>query len=339
MTGDNHVENGDSSICKPGAPRVTYVVLTHHAWPQVRRLIEAILRSSPTSRVLIAHDERQEAFPSTFPDERVHILKHGCKADWGSWELVDATLTALDFARRSHDPDLVCLVSGQDYPIRKLPEWERDAIAAPSWIGKVEPMFYTPRWGTRLGEGRDDMTRYLYRWFQTPVARMGVHARGRFGEFWRRLRDAIALRSEPVLALRVVNRGRGVYYGLRRRRVPFTEDRPCYFGSQWLALRRQELSWLLDEDLYPGSDLRRLYEKSIIPDESALVTPLCWRALPSSDMAPVTCVQWIPSLDRPKTYLIEDLPELIASGSPFCRKVDMIESAALMDALDNITRL
>lgn len=313
--------------------RTVYVMLTHRDWAQAHRLASAILSSSPAARVLITHDSRVEAFPVETGDQRIRIFRHGFASDWGSWEIVLATLAGFAEARRWASPDLVCLISGQDYPLRNLAEWESAAIAAPSWVGQARPLYYRPRWGTRLGEGDDTWTRYAYVWLRTPAARLGLNAHGLAGRMWRRVRDAVGLRAEPILGVRVVARGRGVHYGVRRLMTPFSTELPCYSGSQWVALRRHELDALLDVDLAPGSRLARLYERSLIPDESALVTPLSWRA-PPSELPPVTKVEWLPDLDRPRTYTLEHLAQLVSSGSPFCRKVDPVVSATLLDELD-----
>lgn len=311
---------------------VTYVVLTHRDWTQVRRLAGAILASSPQATVLIAHDARREPFPAQADDARIEILAHGRAADWGSWDLVEATLDAFAQARTRFDPQLVCLLSGSDYPVRPLPAWEAEALAADSWIGTAEPLEYTPRWGTRRGTGDDRWTRYAYRWFRSPFA-----ARATPLPPWRiRLRRGFFLRMEPLFGLRIVARGRGLHYGVRRAISPFRPDRPCYFGSQWLAVRRTELDRLLDRDFAPGSRLRRLYSSSIIPDESALVTALSWVA-PPSPLAPVSHVRWDAARDEPVTWTLADLDELTASGSPFCRKVDPARSGELLRALDRIT--
>ena len=245
-------------------------------------------------------------------------------------------LSALATARERTDPDLVCVVSGQDYPVRRLEDWEDEAMAADSWIGDAEPLRYAPRWGRRRGTGSDTFTRYDYRWFQTPAAKYGFRLNGQGGEFLRRVRDAVALRMEPLLSVRTVSRGRGVHWGLRRIPSPFTAQTPCWYGSQWLALRRPELDRMLDIDLAPGSRLRRLYRRTIIPDESAFVTPLSWRS-PPAQLPPVSHSVWDVARDAPMTWTVDDLETVVASGSPFCRKVDPVASAALLDALDRVT--
>jgi len=315
---------------RPGG--AAYVILTHRDWAQVRRLTRAIRSSSPDAFVLIAHDARTTPFPAETGDPRVELFVHGLDTDWGSWELVEASLRALAEARRRDDPSMVVLISGQDYPIRPLAEWEAQVLATGGWVGTAEALHYTPHWGRRRGEGRDELTRYTFRWFRTPLARFDIRIGGRAGRMLRRVRGAIALRLEPILGVRVVRRGRGVHWGIRRR-TPFTADRPCFSGSQWLALCRPELDRLLDEDLAPGSRLRRFYRRTIIPDESALVTPLAWRS-PPADLPPVTDVTWDVELDQPTTCTLDDLDRLVSSGSAFCRKIDPVASADLLDALD-----
>lgn len=312
--------------------RTAYVILTHSDWPQTERLLRAIRRSSPDSFVLVWHDGRTTTFPEAVEDPRIEVCAHQLATDWGSWELVEATLLAFEHVRELVDPELVVLVSGQDYPVRRLADWEADVIASGSWVGNAVPLRYVFHWGRRRGEGRDELTRYTHRWFQTPCARLGIRLGGATGDRLRQVRAGLALRLEPFLSVRVVTRGRGVFWGVRRR-TPFSSERPCHLGSQWLAVPRVLLDGLLDEDLAPGSQLRRFYRRTIIPDESALVTPLSWRATPAP-LPPVTHMVWDEVRDRPVTWSTEDLDALVGSGSPFCRKVNPVTSAQLLDELD-----
>jgi len=271
-------------------------------------------------------------------DDRIEIIVHGLSADWGSWEIVQATLVGFTHARRKHNPDLVALISGQDYPVRDLAEWEKMAIAASGWIGEARPLNYRAHWGKRYGDGDDRLTRYTYRWFRSPAEVLGLRLPDPIDRVWRRARRAVALRLEPMLSVRVVTRGRGTYYGVRRARSPFTSGRPCWFGAQWLAVRRHELDRLLDVDLAPGSRLWRLYRRSIIPDESALVTPLCWAGPPAA-MPPVTHLRWDDASDQVRIWERGDIREIVASGAPFCRKVDPVRSSDLLDMLDRRSAL
>lgn len=322
--------------------RTAYVVLSHRDWPQVRRLAGAILASSPHARVIVMHDSRRERFPAETDDERVEVVDHGLACDWGSWELVEAALRGFAIARDRHDAQLVALISGQDYPARGLEDWEQQAMAAGSWLGEAHRLAYTPRWGRRPGEGDDRLTRYSHRWFLSPAEVLRPRLPSAFklpprvAAGWNRVRWALARRLEPAVSVRHVARGRGIYFGVRRWRDPFAEG-GCWFGAQWVAVRRPELDRLLDVDYAARSRLRRVYRRSIIPDESALVTPLS-RAKAPSDLPPVSLQRWDDDLDGGITFTLEQLDEIVASGAPFCRKVDPDVSATLMDALDGRSR-
>ncbi|WP_136707702.1 hypothetical protein [Agromyces sp. H66] len=281
--------------------------------------------------MLIAHDSRREEFPAVDDDERIVVFNHGFASDWGSWQLVEATLAAFARARELFDPEIVTLITGADYPVRPLSQWEQEAVEAESWIGTATPLEYTPRWGRTRGAGDDRYTRYSLKWYRSPWA----DQLGKAPRWWVRLRTAAALRLEPVFGVRRVSRGRGLYYGFARVPQFFGSDRPCYFGGQTLAVRRTELDLLLDEDFAAGSPLRRAYRRAVIPDESALQTALAWRAAPSS-LPPVSFVQWDDAVDQCVVWRLHDLGAIRSSGSPFCRKVDPALSAELLDRLDGL---
>lgn len=294
----------------------------------------AILRSSPTACVVVHHDARTTQ-PPEVPDERVLVTTHRRSADWGSWEIVAATIDALRVARDTFDPALVVLVSGQDYPARDLAEWEAQFLTeGRAWAGTARPLSYRAKWGRPHGRGDDDLTRYTYRWYRLPFSRFlagdsGAARRIRW-PLWK-----LGHYLEPLVDVRSVTRGRGMHVGLRARRPPFDEMVPCYKGSQWWAMDRR----LVDAVLEQVVDNRRLvatYRRSVIPDESffqSAVAPLHDPSLGE----PVTHVDWLVEADAPKVLEMADLDDVLASGCPFCRKVEAGISDALMDRLDEMS--
>ena len=305
-----------------------YVVLSHTEADQVSRLAHAILRSSPDATVFVTHDARRTPAP-VIDDERVHVRSHGRATDWGSWELVEVTLEAMRAARDAVDPDLVVVVSGQCYPVVPLATWERELLAVGGWQGTARELAYAPAWGSRHGTGDDELTRYTYRWYPVGGVLDGVL---RAGHLPGRALWALAHRTEPLVSLRLVARGRGVHVGVRGR-MP-SPPSAIHLGSQWLALDRERLDLVLRE-LGEGRPLRRVYERSVIPDESAIQTVLA-RAQPPTVALPVSYSVWMAGDDTTRTFGLDDLDEIRASGSPFCRKVHTVRSAELMDALDRV---
>ena len=330
---DGHGTTSTTSTPTPppaGTPgRTAYVVLNHAHATQVGRLVSAIRRSSPTAHVVVAHDARRTQ-PLRVDDPDVDVWCHGLRTDWGSWELVEASLGAFERALRVPDTAWFVLLSGHDYPARALPAWEAELGASGGgWVGTAQPLRYQPRWGRSLGQGDDDLTRYAYAW--SPLPGPGVTIPPRLVRVLDRVSAAVFLRAEPVMSLRIVRRGRGRHLGVRRVPSPFRDGRECVKGSQWLAMDRRSLESVL-VSLAPGTRLRRVFERSIIPDEAAIQSVLHWtsRRLP---LAPVSHVQSLP--DGTVRVLDEtDAAAVLASGSPFCRKVDTHASERLLDRLD-----
>ena len=302
--------------------RTAYLVLTHTDAAAVVRLVPSLKAAKDQE-----FDEDDTEF---FHGDR------GLATDWGSWELVEATLGAVAQARAFADPDFFVLVSGQDYPARHLGTWEDEVRAAGGgWIGRPRPLRYRPTWGRRPGVGDDDLTRYSFRWWPLPpaVARMGRRFPERARHGAARVRDAVLLRAAPVVAVRFVSRGRGAHLGLPRSRRALG-GRVFVKCDQWIAFDR-DLAAVVLRDLAAGMPLRRLFERSIIPDESAIQTAV-HAVEPPTIPHPVSFVRWLPSLDRPAVLTLADLPELQASRSPFCRKVSSGHSADLLAALDDL---
>lgn len=319
-------------MTSPADPVCAYVVLSHSAAARIEQLVRAIRRSSPHSWVLVMHDDRRAPAP-VFDDPRVEVHTHGLRTDWGSWALVEATLLGLRRARELADPDLAVLVSGQCHPARSLSAWEQELSAAGGWQGEAQPISYRARWGAAPGSGDDTATRYTYRWFRSGLVDQVLRRKGPAARaLW-----AVARRTEPLVSLRMVERGAGAHVGLRRLRSPFGVERTCMFGSQWLAVDRVGLDQVLTE-LGPGALLERVYRRTIIPDESALQTVLASHRPPVIHRTVSHRVADRAPDGRPNASADVQLREILDAGTPFCRKVEDLDTEAV-DHLDARTEV
>lgn len=308
-----------------------YVVLSHRDPEQIARLTAAIRLSSPNSSVFVSHDGRGSAAPVSL-DPHVYVREHGRESDWGSFEVVRATLDAFAWAREVADPDMIVLVSGQHYPCRQLQNWETEFLAAGGgWIGWPSPLMYTPKWhgNAESGDDRAHIMRYSYRWFRVPgLAREEGRAFG--------LLRRILSRTEKLVAVRLLPRGQGVRIGVRRWPAPFTEDRPCYKSEAWYATDRRLLDDVLSRAV-PGDRWFETFRHSLVPDEAYVQTLLSWQAAAQTDQA-TTYADWSGGGAHPKVLELTDLDAIRASGAGFCRKVEPERSAALLEALDEVSR-
>lgn len=334
-SGVNGRADGDASHQGPSRLAV-YVVLSHRYPEQVERLCRAILRSSPGSRVLVFHDARGCSAPR-IDHSSVSVIEHTRASDWGSWEIVDNTIAAFRIAKRLFDPDVIALVSGQDYPVQPLRDWEQRFFAqGAGWVGTSWQLTYRPRWGKPYGVGNDELTRYAYRWFRLPFSRALTTSDATPAVITRWILDKVGHYAEPLVDVRVVARGRGYHIGFRAIRTPFGAKQPCYRGSQWIAMDRPMLAALLERHARDRR-LRRTYQHSIIPDESYIQTILTPLRQPQAD-ARLTYTEWLVEQDAPRTLTTADLDAIAESGAPFCRKVDPAISSDLLDVLDELSR-
>lgn len=314
------------------ARRAAYVVLSHRYTDQVSQLVDATIRLSPSSGVLVYHDARA-CPPPVLDHPNVRVVAHRTAADWGSWELVESTIAAMGIAVRTFDPEMLVLVSGQDHPTRNLAHWERDFFATGGgWIGEAHHLVYKPRWGKPYGVGDDDLTRYIYRWYRVPGSRWLGRSEWAPAVAARSLLMKVGHYAEPAVSVRNAARGRGIHLGLRAIRGPLGRRRPCYKGSQWLAIERSHWDEMLHRHHY-DVELRAAYRRSIIPDESYLQTILMSLGPPQTG-PPLTYVDWRVAEDAPKSLSLEDLNRVLDSGSPFCRKIEPGISDALVERLD-----
>jgi hypothetical protein len=174
-----------------------YVVLSHHVPDEVARVVGTILASSSGSSVRVEYDGRQAPSPGA-EDDWVTGRNHGLAADVGSWELAETGPEGLRRTRDMTDAEVVLLVSGQEYPVRQLADWERQVCTGEvAELIPAAPPRLRPDWGSRPGEGQDDLTRRV-----EPLLSRLVLERDR------RSPVAVRRRPDPLPALRRAGRGR-----------------------------------------------------------------------------------------------------------------------------------
>ncbi len=106
-------------------------------------------------------------------------------------------------------------------------------------------------------------------------------------------------------------------------------------GSQWWALSRESVAWIVEYlDRHPA--LARFYRHTFIPDESMIQTMLANSPFADRLSAqPVHYIDWErPNPKYPRTLESDDLSRLRATPALFARKVNEVQSAELLDLID-----
>lgn len=321
---------------KPTRPRpVAYLVLSHRDPAQVARLVDRLLGSDPTGHVIVAHDPAAGPLPAGGGPgrDRMHVMASASAREWGGFGLVADLLAAVAWTVNNTDAGWLAILSGQDYPVRPLAGYGA-ALAASGYDAflSARPIpLKRPR--SSDSAGLYAHARYYYRWWTLPRWVLGWTS-GRRADRWvsGALRRLSAV--QPFVFIWRLPRGAGDRIGLRRHRLPFGPAFPCYMGSQWLTMSRVAATEIL---AFTGRrpDVMDLYRRSIISDESLLVTILCnsprLRVCPHNHHH---IRMTGPGDSHAAVLTVADLDDLQASGRWFARKFDTAVDADVLDRLD-----
>jgi hypothetical protein len=238
--------------------------------------------------------------------------------DWGSFALVDMVRLGLRYLREAAvDYDYLTLLSGADYPIRPLREFEAALAASHDGMMGLED---TPP---------GILDRYDFAWFRLPRSiENGLTHRvvGRLGGL---------NRKQPYLRFQS---GRvGCRIGVRPRTNPLDAMR-IYKGPQWWALSARAIAtietFIAEHPAYVDWFRRR----TLIPDEAFFHTIVFNAVGLNVARDNGRYVRWSrPDSGSPDRLDLPDLPALRASGKFFARKFASDSSAGLLDALDELT--
>ncbi|HWD76092.1 MAG TPA: beta-1,6-N-acetylglucosaminyltransferase [Solirubrobacteraceae bacterium] len=317
-------------------PVVAYVVLCHHKAPQVLRLARTIRRLSPRARVLIRHNQ-----PSGYIDAEparaagADLLVSSLPTRWGGWSLVSATIEAFEDARRRYDPDWMVLISGQDYPIRRLHEWERELLTGDHDAVVPAERLGEGRFGLRPREARDGLVmRYTHRWYRLPQLGVVPRLPRRLVRVVRAVWYRYIYDLQALVTLNELPRGQGWMLGIRRHRVPWTPGIASYKGEQWLALSRRALAASLDGER--ARSWQRFFATTLVPDEAYFPTALINDRAIRVNRSRVSWLRWEEDVTKPHPVTLDraTLAEAVASGAPFARKFDEDAAPGLLDVVD-----
>ena len=131
---------------------VVYFLQTHHKPAQVARLVQVITEGSPDAVVLVSHDVAGPALDVAGLQAlgNVHVLLH--EGGYGDFSHLDRYFAAVDWLDANGvDYDWLENLTGQDYPLRPIPEIE-DALAATDYDGFL---LYSPVFPDRVPASAD----------------------------------------------------------------------------------------------------------------------------------------------------------------------------------------
>lgn len=300
---------------------VAYLVLSHSRPAQVSRLVRTLKASSPGCVVVVDHSRQGEPIDveglSALPG--VHVTRSD--GGYGDWSHLRRWYGCADLlSEQGIDYGWLVTLSGQDYPLLPLSEFERD-LADSGVDGFLEHFPVLAR----------DKSPWSVR---TAVSRYWFHHK-RLAQLTRRQQEVLwGLQAvnfvQPLIRVHV---SFGLTFGWRVR-TPYTEDLVCYGGLAWTTLNRDCVEYLR-EFRTARPDVVEHYRRVLAPDESFLHTALVNAHRFRLRNETRRYVDFRRSrFNHPKTLGREDLPEAFASGAPFGRKFDLERDPDVFEELD-----
>jgi len=273
---------------------ICFVLLTHSNGRQILRITETLNATFGNPSIACHHDFSQCKLQKEQFAPNVRFVEDFVPTRWGDISLVRATLRGLRVLYAGSGPDWFYLLSGSDYPIRRMRDVRADLEKAecdafmraipvdhtriPKRLpGPIQAGFDSPHYEYMAYD------RYIARWF--PV------------QGWRR---SAHFRSPRLLA---------PFH-------PFSSHYRCFSGDQWFTANRKTAEYILQTDAEP---LLRYFARRCPPDEAVLHT-LVGNA-GSLKLSPELkhYVAWDADC-HPKVLDSGDLPKALSSGAHFARK-------------------
>jgi hypothetical protein len=273
---------------------IAYVILAHRAPEQVVRLVRRLEHPDASFFIHVdryADDAVHETIRDGIPAAQL-LPRHGCT--WGGFGIVRAALEGLRAVHADGRHDVALLLSGQDYPIRR--------------IGEIHDFLYQRRERSFVNH----FTVPTPNWTNGGMERMtGWHWHGR-------LLGRTIIFPNPRLGTRTWHRR-------------FPGGFEPYGGSMYWGLSREAVAYVLDF-VERETRFMRFFRHAGIPDESFFQTILLNSPLAGSVVDDdLHYADWSEGKSHPKTLGLQDLDAVIASGNLFARKFD---DPRVLDAID-----
>lgn len=291
-----------------------YLLMCHTDPDAILRLVRRIRELSPHSEVLVRYENPALVDPLDVEAAGGRPFLSRARVSWGDFSLVEGELEALAVARALTQCDYVTVISGQDYPVRDLADWEAEIRER-----RVDALF------DPLQDQPDD---HRWRWtVLTPPAGLrhdhspGRRAVVRAGSLWSDRATVLVKPDEPRL-----------WFGLRRHREsPPVRPVKC---AQWAVYHRRAIDSILLQD-HARPELRTFFRTVRTPDEWYGPSLVC--ADPALRVGiGTTTGKFFPEGSPNPVWVDEEVLSLLQRRypAPFVRKVHPNGAPTVLDQAD-----
>ncbi|MEH2248142.1 beta-1,6-N-acetylglucosaminyltransferase [Nostoc sp.] len=294
---------------------IGFILLTHTKTLQIYRLINKLNTMFNYPVIVCHHDfSKSDLCVNTLSKNVLLVCPH-VQTEWAGFTLVEATVQALKLMSEVPDPpDWFVLLSGADYPIKTARQILDDLTSSPydAYIQYERITYETYKHDLKPNMLwlKNSYQRYCTKSFSFDYLK----------KYFAQLNIEILL-EHPLLT---------------KPFLPFSKKLACFSGSQWFCANHKAAEYIIDFHSQKN-DLTLYYSKLKYTDESYFQTILANAPHLKLQNDRRRYIDWSSGGCHPKTLLMEDLPNLLASSAHFARKFDIEIDSNILDELDQIT--
>ena len=308
--------------------RIAFVLQTFRALDQVRKLVTALTRDGLETVIVISHNGpvEEQAVLRAMPGVDHVIPSPGGR---GRFTVVDGLISGMRWLCKSEAGfDWLFVMSGQDYPIRPLPD-----LAAALRQSEFDAHFYH---FDALDEAQANSGPMA--WPRSEVENRYLFRYGLVKPFTSRLERAILKIPRHLIALGSGYRletSYGLCIGRKPEKSPFGPDFALIGGSYWMNMNRACVDAVLNfVDGRP--DLTAYFRDVVAPEEAFLQSVLV------NDRSLKVSASELRYYDfsggrhgRPHNFGAGDIERLRASGCYIARKFDETTDPGILELVDS----
>jgi hypothetical protein len=275
--------------------KAAYLILTHAYPAHLQRMISRLAHNDAHFFVHVDAKADTVPFEVACHGHHIHYVQQRVNIKWGGYSMVQATVNGFKEIVATGIPFThVTLMSGQDYPIKIAAEIQTFLSAHQGKVFMHTLSVYN--------EWQEAITRL------TEYHLVNQEFKGRY-KVQKMLNTVLPKRHFPASMIPV---GRSQWFTIPLDAVAYILD---YIEQQPWIVRYFKLSWAPDEIIFHTILYNSPFKAAMTGDN------LCY-------------VDWSEGNASPKTLVLADAPQLLASPKLFARKFHPDTSKELLDLLD-----
>lgn len=277
--------------------KVAYLILAHNEPKMLDKLLTALKK--PKEQIFVHIDKKTDIkqFENAVT-EKCRLLQNRVNVSWGSFSIIQAELNLLNAAFATDKFDYYCLLSGCDFPIKPVSEFENylSKNAGKEFIECIKesdlPASFPKRYkGFYLFENR---TKWLLK------VNYGITKIQRY--FYSR---------KPCL------------------------NQSVFWGSQWWALSGNFIEYCINF-LKNTADYSRYFRHTLIPDTMFFSTMIAHSPFSVQNTKDnLRLIYFEKDSPHPRIWTVEHKDEILNSEAFFARKFDLKKDAEIIDFLND----